>query len=99
MGIVTINKLLKKKELTEDWLRTHPDDHPSRKYINEALNLVNKRIEMFKRTYDLKEVQLCGTCKGEGRINNCTCTLCEGSGRVTVRKETTVTITPKTTGK
>jgi hypothetical protein len=55
---------------------------------------------MLEKRYDRTDIQMCGNCKGIGKVETefrvlITCPVCEGACLVNVRKETTVTITPK----
>ena len=59
------------------------------------------------RLFDKTEIRICGQCRGTGKITKDhnygppsergsfleICPLCDGSGKVNVRKQTTVTVT------
>ena len=60
---------------------------------------------MLQKKYDRTDTQMCGNCKGSGVVQVSpeplaytkviTCPICEGACLVSVRKETTVTVSPK----
>jgi DnaJ-class molecular chaperone len=56
---------------------------------------------MKTRDYNLKNVEVCRACVGEGVVltdskKEVVCAICNGSGLVTVNKDLTIRITPKT---